>query len=402
MPQNKAVILGGQIFVGLSVIRTLGENGIPMAIVEHEGADYKETCGFHSKYIKEKISLPYYRDQPVEFIEGLISYAKEQELPPLLIPCLDAYVEVIDKYMDRLQPYFLMSPIKQGLYTELLDKDTLHDLAKKHNVLTPEIIVYKGEDITDRVVDEIGFPCLVKPVNSQLFVAIFKTKLFKVFNVEQLQDALERCFKAKQEVFVQRLIKGADDQMYTFDAYIDQHGTLTHYTSCQKLRQIPINFGSSVYTKQKYVHELYEIGSKFFKDIEYRGFGEIEFKKDPETGKFYMIEVNVRAGNLESLLHKVGFSTPLLIYRDLTNNPMAPKAITDDTGVHFWHASNDIAAILGYWRTGQISLFTSIKSLLFTRKAYAIWDFKDPKPFFVSLHEFTSGKVSRMLTKKKN
>lgn len=37
-----------------------------------------------------------------------------------------------------------------------------------------------------------------------------------------------------------------------------------------------------------------------------KDFAEIEFKKDAVTGEFYLIEVNVRITNLNSLLYKAG------------------------------------------------------------------------------------------------
>ena len=62
---------------------------------------------------------------------------------------------------------------------------------------------------------------------------------------------------------MQRIIPGFDDHMYTFDAYMNQEGKVTHWVTCQKFRQYPINFGASVYTGQRYVPELYELGRHF-------------------------------------------------------------------------------------------------------------------------------------------
>src|SRR5699024_2729548 len=113
----------------------------------------------------------------------------------------------------------------------------------------------------------IKFPCLVKPVDSPSFVAKFRRKLFKVHSMEELQEKVDLAHEAGLEVIVQRIIPGFDDHMHTFDAYLNQDSKVTHWTTCQKLRQYPINFGASVYTVQRHFPELYDIGAKFLEGI---------------------------------------------------------------------------------------------------------------------------------------
>ncbi len=38
----------------------------------------------------------------------------------------------------------------------------------------------------------IKFPCLVKPTDSPAFVSYFRKKLFKVYNMEELEDAIKK------------------------------------------------------------------------------------------------------------------------------------------------------------------------------------------------------------------
>src|SRR5699024_3246484 len=143
-------------------------------------------------------------------------------------------------------------------------------------------------------------PCLVKPVDTAAFTMKFRTKLFKVHTEEELNDTVEKVRNADLEVIVQRIIPGFDDHMYTFDAYLNQDAKVTHWTTAQKFRQYPINFGASVYTVQKHVPGLYEAGAAFLEAIKYKGFAEIEFKKDAETGDFYLIEINARITNFNA------------------------------------------------------------------------------------------------------
>src|SRR5699024_3849534 len=142
---------------------------------------------------------------------------------------------------------------------------------------------------------------------------------------------------------------------YTFDAYLNQDAKVTHWMTCQKLRQYPVNFGASVYTVQRHVPELYSIGASFLEAIQFKGFAEIEFKKDAETGEFYLIEINARITNLNELLNKVGLKYPYIAYRELNGHPLPTSSIEKTTHPAFMYASEDLLAIREYTRTKQLN-----------------------------------------------
>src|SRR5699024_4973561 len=165
--KTKAVVLGNNYYIGLSAIRSLGIHGVPVVAMDYSD---KDTYGAKSKYVSEKYIVPHYRDEKEAFIEALIDFAKKEDNKPVLIPCHDSYVEVIDEYLDILINYYLIPQQSQGIYTQAMNKDTLHNLALEHRVKVPEIIQTDEENFYDRVEKELGFPCLVKPVDSPTFV----------------------------------------------------------------------------------------------------------------------------------------------------------------------------------------------------------------------------------------
>ena len=376
--KNKAVILGSNYYIGLSTIRCLGTKGIHTVAIDYSN---KDRYGAKSKYCSEKPIAPHYKTDKKGFIEFLKGYAKKQALPPVLIPCHDSYVEVVDEYLDELKELYLIPQTEAGLYTRLMNKETLHKLAMEKGVTVPETVRVNEDNFYERIETIIKYPCIVKPTDSSAFVARFRRKIFKVNNREELEEALEKAHDADLEVIVQRIIPGFDDNMYAFDAYLNQDSKVTHWMTAQKYRQYPINFGASVYTGQKYVPELYDIGAKFLEGVKYKGFAEIEFKKDAETGQFYLIEVNARITNFNNLIYKVGLNIPYITYMEMIGQPLESKAITRDINRVFWYAYEDILAIIDYIKTGQLSFREVAKSLL-RPKAYAIWSLDDPKPAF--------------------
>ncbi|MBS4534500.1 carboxylate--amine ligase [Clostridium sp. D2Q-14] len=379
--KNKAIVLGANYYIGLSIIRCLGIQGIKVTAIDYSN---EGTYGFASKYLNEKLIAPHYKENPEGLLKFLIDYAKKQEHTPVLFPSADPYVEFIDKYLIELKEYYLIPQTEKGLYTKVMNKETLHRLAEEHDVLVPETVRLDEENYIEKVENIIKYPCLVKPVDSPAFVSKFRQKLFKVYNRKELEEAIKKSQDVNLEVIIQRIIPGFDDHMNTFDAYIDQNNKVTHWMTCQKYRQYPINFGASVYTAQKYFPELYDLGASFLENIGFKGFAEIEFKKDSETGDFYLIEINARTTNLNSLLYKAGLNMPYIAYMDLIGSPLQDKSITENTNLVFWYAYEDLLAVKKYIQTKQLTISEVLKSY-FKPKAYAIWDFNDPKPAFVFL-----------------
>lgn len=376
--KNKAVILGANYYIGLSVIRCLGREGIHTVAIEYQE---EGTYGFKSKYLKEKLIAPHYKTDTKGFIDYLVDYAKAQDEKPVLFPCADPYVEVIDAHFDLISEHYLMNQTEAGLFTKLMDKNSLYDVAEAHKVRIPETIRTNDEHLVERVSKELGYPCIVKPSDSPAFVSVFRHKIFKVHNESELLEAIEKATTHNLEVFVQRIVPGFDDHMYTFDAYLNQSSQVTHYVTCNKKRQYPINFGASVYTSQEHVPELYQIGAPFLEDVGFKGFAEIEFKKDEENGHYYLIEINVRTTNFNVMLEAIGLNFPYIAYQELTGCAIGTQHINKSTYRTFVYGFEDALAIKGYLKTKQINIKDLLK-VAFRRKAYAIWSFDDPKPYF--------------------
>lgn len=370
---NIAVVLGANYYIGLSAIRCLGRMGIPVTAVDY---NRDQAYAFKSRWCKESLVAPHYQAEPQQFIDFLIAYGKSQAKKPLLLPSADPYAQMADRNFEKLTEYYLLPNPRQGYYSRLMDKNLLHQLALEHDMAVPETLSAQDYAMTEK---EIGFPCLIKPTDSPAFVRRFRVKLMLAHNRPELEQALEKAHEHGLEVIIQRIIPGFDDHMYTYDSYIDRDGTVSHWATCKKKRQYPVNYGASVFTEQKYVPELNELGADFLLRIGYRGFSEIEFKYDASRGKFYMIEINVRLSNLNPLLERAGLNFPYILYRDLIGNPLPPKTITRDSGLHFWSALEDAYAVRDYLRQGQLSTGQVAKSFL-TKKVPSVWDWRDPLP----------------------
>lgn len=373
--KNKAVVLGTNYYIGLSIVRNLGRSGVKVVTV-----DYDENSHYGvSKYVKERLIAPHYKNEEEKCVEFLIEYAKKQAHKPVLFPTADLYVEFMEDNFDKLKEYYLWPNEQKGLYRSLMDKQSLLQYTEPLGIKTPEIIPMNAENLYDRVTEELGYPCIVKPKDSMPFVNQYRSKVFFINSREELIEKIELCKKDGQEVFIQRIVKGPETNCYSFDVYMDKNQNPVSYMTTNKIRQWPINFGASTYAKQHYIPELYDICVPLFKSVKYRGFAEVELKRDERTNTIYLVEVNVRFVNFTELQCHMGMNTPMMYFLDSIGEEYSGVKVEKDMEVYWKYKYEDISAIRAYLKTKQMTIGQIIRDYRFS-KVSSTWAWDDPKP----------------------
>lgn len=351
LAENKVVVLGTNYYIGLGTIRCFRKAGVTVVAADYDRRSY----GMRSKYVNERLWLSDYKREPAKVVEQLISYAKQQTAKPVIIPTHDNYLLFLDKYQAELRPYYLMSLPEQGLATKVVEKDSLYALAKQYGCLFPPTLDVDDENLYTKAANELAYPLIVKPIDSPAFTARFRCKSFVCENETELKSAIEKVKAAKIPCCVQKIIVGNDENMLLFDAYVQQNSEIKHVFTGSKLRQWPINFGASCLMYQHYIPELVEVGKKFLSDIKWRGFAEIEFKRDDRDGKIYLIEINARITNFNACIAACGINVPLLTYEDLVGLPLTPAEleIKEDLHIGFKYGYEDFLAKRAYYKSNQ-------------------------------------------------
>lgn len=391
--QAKAVILGSNYYNGLSAIRCLGKAGIHVVAAEYDRSSY----GLKSRYVKEFLPLTDYKQDEEQTIEELIAFAAAQETKPVIIPTHDNYLLLLDKYQHKLRPYYLMSLPTQGLAARVVEKDSLYELAVQHGVAVPPTVALDSPSLLERIHSEIAYPLIIKPVDSPAFTAKFRKKAFVCHNDDEFLANKAAVEAAGLACFVQKIIVGDDEQMLLFDTFICQDGSAKHVFTGSKLRQWPINFGASCLMKQRYLPELIPGSLAFLQAIKWRGFAEIEYKRDVRDNKIYLIEINARITNFNACIAACGINVPLLTYQDLTGADLTPAEliIDRDCGIGFVYRYESFLAKRAYLRQGewdQEHLRAQTRNL---HLISALWDQEDPLPVW----QFVLNKLTKRFKK---
>lgn len=369
---------------GLGAIRSLGRAGIPVV-----GLDPDEThVGFSSRYCDAE-KCPHPVREPEHLVEFLLEQAKRLDEPAVLSPASDAFVLFMSRYRAELAGHFRFILPSPDVVEASVDKRKLYDLAQRAGVPFAATHYPANMDDIFRIKDELEYPAYIKPYHSHLWQMAFPGtgKGIKVFTPAELLASFERIFPSGNEAMVQSIIAGPASNIRSVRVYINREGEVLGAFTNRKIRQFPTEFGRAVLAESIHDPELREMGLKFFRDIDYRGFGLIEFKRDDRDGLLKVTDLNPRWLKTVNLATDAGIDFPLLHYLDLTGREPQPQ-MEFKAGVRWLDAIGDVASAWSLYRAGELSRGSWARSWLGVR-SHAVFARDDLKPF---LKEYDYGR----------
>ncbi|UWG48162.1 putative ATP-grasp enzyme [Halanaeroarchaeum sp. HSR-CO] len=329
-------------FNGLSIIQELGRRGIDVYAL-----DSFRNVGTTSRYATYR-SCPNPTTDEAGFVEYLLDIADEFDDKPVLIPTNDHWAAAVAHHREELAEHYHTGVADAETVDLLIDKDAFGEWATERDYPVPRS--WMGDELDD--VPESAFPVAAKPndatgVPDMMFdstVALLYNRLFgdgsgPEFSAEEqavvealsenrlevfeTRDELERFRQEYEDVIehfvVQEYVRGMSDQMYTVGVYANE-GEVKGLFTGRKVRGYPPDIGDcKVGQAQSVPDHLVAMVKSMSEDLGYHGIGEFEFKRDVETGEYFLIEVNPRSWSWIGITPATGVSLPWMAYADQKN-----------------------------------------------------------------------------------
>lgn len=150
----KTIIVGANHHNTLSMVRSFGEEGNKVILFLY---------GTESSYIASSIyveSVSYFK-LASDSIDAVYSYSEQIGEKPVVIACSDEVSSLMDKRYDELiSKCYFFNAGEVGRITYFMDKQRQLKLAKKCGFSVPASIDVLPKHVN---LDEIDYPCLVKP-----------------------------------------------------------------------------------------------------------------------------------------------------------------------------------------------------------------------------------------------
>jgi len=366
------LILGGQ-ENALSIVRSLSARGVPVSV------SASRTCwALRSRYCARRYVVPS-GESAADYWEKLLLGNTDPALDgSVLFACSDEAIEFMSARRGELARRYLLDDQSASQQVAMLDKRETTRLAAQVGIPTPKQWPVHGVADLDAIEPNLDFPVLLRPVHSHKFQRVFRKKLFIVRDASELRAKVAEAVAHGVEVIVCELIPGPDDLLSSYYTYIAPNGQhLFHFTK-RIIRRSPLNFGLASYHATEWLPDTAEMGKRFFRGIDFRGLGNVEFKRDPRDGQLKLIEVNARFTAPHELLVRAQMDIGWIIYLHVTGG-VVPPANGFKEHLRLWHFLDDFDAYRDLRALGQLSFLSWVRSVA-RPQVLPYFSLHDPRP----------------------
>ena len=264
---------------GLDIIRDLSAEGVPLLALDAN----PRALGLRSRLAAGMV-CPDPRDDEEAFVAFLEDLGRRLPRKGVLFPTHDQYIWPISRHAERLEPYYLIPFSRWETMERLHDKRAQMEAAWRAGVDTPKTVFVDSAEDLERGVEEIGFPCIFKPVESLAFKTRFRRHVLEIGSAEELRETYAKVDDCGT-LMLQDIVPGGDEELYTLGSYLDAQSRPLAVFTGHKLRQHPPRFGHVSMAVSRWVPELAEAGLRLLDELGYHGVSQVEFKRDPRDGK---------------------------------------------------------------------------------------------------------------------
>jgi D-aspartate ligase len=369
-----AVLLGGDA-TAVPVARSLGRAGVSVRALGGPDDPVRR-----SRHVDEFVDIGTGKSVQERSLEWLLGGAPAS----VVLPCSDEGLELVARNRALLaaRDHVVLEADDQKLL-DVLDKERTHELAVAHGISVPRTTTVHDAGQLRAAVEEIGFPCALKPLHAHEFRRVFDGKGFVADTWDDVEEFFRMSEAAGVEMLVTEMVRGPD-RYHSGYCYLDEHGENLFTFTKQKLRQYPVTFGAGVYHVMDWNDEVAELTVRFCQAIGLRGLLNVEFKRDSRDGRLMLIEANHRFTASTALHVAAGLDVPLFVYNRLTGAPLPHVGRPYREGATLWYPLDDFRAFKEYRRRGEMTTLQYVRSIA-KRQHFSVASLGDPGPLLLAL-----------------
>jgi predicted ATP-grasp superfamily ATP-dependent carboligase len=204
------------------------------------------------------------------------------------------------------------------------DKNCLHHIAEELGVPTPTIAYVDQPGQLSEKVEQIQFPCVVKPSRSRLRLdgVWRRTSVLRVQSKEELLDVIHGRPELQQPFMIQREVEGEGCGVFA----LCENGEAKVLFAHRRLREKPPWGGVSTLRESVALDPtIKDYAIQLLRRLEWHGVAMVEFKREAGTGIFHLMEINGRFWGSLQLAIDAGIDFPVLLVQMLRGNGVYPR-----------------------------------------------------------------------------
>ena len=374
-----AVVVGIGL-TGLGMVRSLRHyrNPFSMPIVAidsdlHQATAYTRLC--------DKVHCPDVDGEGL--VDCLIEVGRRRAERPVLLLSQDLAVLTVARHQHTLSSFYRFLVPSSEVTDLLMDKSRFGEYATRHGFNVPRTFAISSAGDLEPALAGLRFPCVLKPIyrNAAWSERGFP-KGFVCQTAAELRGAYGQVSDVQDNFVAQEWIPGDDSEIYFCLAYFDEQSRAVATFTGRKLRQWPRAAGNTSLAESSGIPSIKQETVRLFESVKFRGLGSVEFKRDPRTGDFKIMEPTVGRANLQSETATAnGVNLTWIAYSDLAGLDHGRIRLRPRAAVWI-NEYTDLQSGMVRVGRGELSLGGWMRS--YRRPRYYAWfSWKDPMPAFV-------------------
>jgi predicted ATP-grasp superfamily ATP-dependent carboligase len=367
------VVVLGSDFKGLGVIRSLGQRGIPCALI-----DNLPRSAWFSRYVTKRFKWNGPLDTD-DFLQFLLTIEKEHHLTGwVLFPVQDDAVELITHHVSQLATSYQLVTQNWDVVRWAHDKRLTYQMAQELGVPYPKTWYSNSEDQLKTL--DITFPVIIKPAISIHFQHALRLKALPVHSLDELIEQYRLTAKIidPEHIMIQEIIPGDGRTQFSVGTFC-KNGEVLQSITARRTRQYPIDYGlGSSFVEAVEVPTIRQLAEKLLCVMGVSGMVEVEFKYDKRDEQYKLLDINVRPWGWHTLCIECGLDLPYIQYCDALGYEI-PAPIKPHYGRHWVRMLTDIPAGIQEIRAGITTPIAYIHSLL-GKTVFSVFAWHDPLP----------------------
>jgi D-aspartate ligase len=305
----------------------------------------------------------------------------------------------VQQHRHLLGEHYLLLLNDPGLDHALLDKALFERLARERGLPVPRSLRWDGSGV-DSLAD-FPAPVIVKPHLRKLRGEL------KAFEQLLADDEKARLFASGRETMAHPLVRqlhphlafqeyvdGSGSDLWSYHGVADEKGCLLAWFCGRKIRSYPALTGMSSLLELVHDGELEALGRWVAGRVPLKGVFKMDFKRDPRSGRLFLLEVNARFNLWHYLGAKNGVNLPLVAYEYLLYGTR-PRSSAYRKRYRWLHFRMDCRAFRELSGRGELTLAAWLASLVARPTVYEVFAWTDPFPFMLQAVRRLAARLAR-------
>jgi predicted ATP-grasp superfamily ATP-dependent carboligase len=355
---------------GSAVLSSLKLAGIPAIVFSY----HARAAEMQSRYPRKKILFPAEGDHEPHLLEALRELSAEGGV---ILPTKDWHVAALNSHRAELERRFRLCLPPGEVIDALMDKGREVSLMRAHGFEVPDTLDALPAHPRE-LISALGLPVILKPRLPSMRLG---RKIFFARTEGDLEAVYAQLGPRVSDLVAQAHIPGGPETLWLCNAVYDGDHALVSAFVFRKVRTNPVQNGVTAVAVSASNPEIVALARAFGERLRYTGPADLEFKRDPRTGKYVYIETNPRFTMSCEFAARCGVNHVEDAYRVALGERPRPRPRAQRDGVRYFNADFYVQAKR---RAGAPLLSTQagvLKHQLLSDVKLVNLDWRDPWPY---------------------